>query len=149
LKATSRDKDLESAIRRAVELHGHLGPFLVIGVRIGYLAQKTFKQDTKGICGFLITLTTPPAIPFTCAIDGIQATTRCTVGNQRLRIRNSDNGMFASFKCDSVDQTLSVTVNPGLVKELMRRMSEGVSGEELAQQIVAMPETHVFIVEKS
>jgi formylmethanofuran dehydrogenase subunit E len=148
LKATNRDRELESAICKAVELHGHLGPFVVIGVRMGNLAKNILKPDAKDVSGFLVTLTTPLAIPFTCAIDGIQATTNCTVGNQKLRIQDSNDTIFASFKCENANQTLSVTVNPDLVKQLMKRMAEGASSEELAQQIVAMPDSHLFIVEK-
>jgi len=148
LKAIIKDRELESAIRKAVELHGHLGPFVVIGVRMGNLAKNILEPDAKDMSGFLVTLTTPLAIPFSCAIDGIQATTRCTIGNQKLRVQDSNERMFASFKCENRNQTLSVTVNPDLVKQLMKKISEGVSSEDLAQQIVAMPESHLFIVEK-
>lgn len=148
MKAASRDKELESSIRKAVELHGHLGPFLVIGVRIGNLAKNILTLSAKENSGLLATVATPPTTPFTCTIDGIQTATRCTVGNGKLRIRDSKGKMFASFKCEDTSQTLTVTVNPDLVKQLMKKMSEGVTSEELAKQVATMPESELFIVEK-
>jgi formylmethanofuran dehydrogenase subunit E len=81
--------ELASLIKKAAGFHGHLGPFLVIGVRMGSLAKKILNVNAGENNKFRVTARLPLLTPFSCVIDGIQATTQCTVGNQKLRIENS------------------------------------------------------------
>jgi len=131
-----------------VKLHGHLGPFLVIGVRMGGVAKRVFNQDGRDSFRFQITAKVPLVIPFSCAIDGIQATTHCTLGNQRLRIENAKEQIFASFSFEDSDLAMRISVNQRVIRELMRKMSAGVGNDELAGEIAAMPETQLFTIEK-
>jgi len=131
-----------------VKLHGHLGPFLVVGVRMGGAAKRVFNQDARDSFRFRITAKIPLVIPFSCAIDGIQATTHCTLGNQRLRIENAQEQIFASFRSEDSDRAVRISVNERVVRELMRKMSAGVGNDELAGEVAAMPETQLFTIEK-
>jgi len=131
-----------------VKLHGHLGPFLVVGVRMGGAAKRIFNQDARDSFRFRVTAKVPLVIPFSCAIDGIQATTHCTLGNQRLRIENAQEQIFASFRSEDSDRAVRISVNPRVIRELVRKMSAGVGNDELAGEIAAMPETQLFTIEK-
>ena len=138
----SSEKDkLKSLIEDAEKLHGHLGPFLVIGVRMGMIAQKFLDKNLHA------TVKTPFSTPFSCVIDGIQTATTCTVGNQRLKIENSKKEIVAYFKTPNPHKTLKITVNPQTVEELMGKLSEGVSNEELAWEIARKPEHELFRIE--
>jgi formylmethanofuran dehydrogenase subunit E len=88
--------ELTSLIKKAADLHGHLGPFLVIGVRMGSLAKKILNANAEENNEFRVTARLPLLTPFTCIIDGIQATTQCTVGNQKLdrEFPSKDNCIF-------------------------------------------------------
>jgi formylmethanofuran dehydrogenase subunit E len=131
-----------------VKLHGHLGPFLVVGVRMGGVAKRVFDQDVGNTVRFQVTAKVPLVIPFSCTIDGIQAATRCTLGNQRLRIENTSKQIFASFRAENSDHLVRMYVNPRVIRELMRKMSEGIGNDELAGEIAAMPEGQLFTIEK-
>jgi formylmethanofuran dehydrogenase subunit E len=148
LKAADAQRELQKAIVDAVKLHGHLGPFLVVGVRMGGVAKRVFNQDARNDFKFQVTVKVPLVIPFSCTIDGIQAATRCTIGNQRLRIENVRKQILASFKAESSDQVVRMSVNPRVIRELMRKMSEGIGNDELAMEIAAMPEDQLFTIEK-
>lgn len=137
---SEKDK-LKSLIEDAEKLHGHLGPFLVIGVRMGMIAQKFLDKNLHA------TVKTPFSTPFSCVIDGIQTATTCTVGNQRLKIENSKKEIVAYFKTLNPHKTLKITVNPQTVEELMGKLSEGVSNEELAWKIARKPEHELFRIE--
>lgn len=137
---SEKDK-LKSLIEDAEKLHGHLGPFLVIGVRMGMIAQKFLDKNLHA------TVKTPFSTPFSCVIDGIQTATTCTVGNQRLKIENSKKEIVAYFKTLNPHKTLKITVNPKTVEELMGKLSEGVSNEELAWKIARKPEHELFRIE--
>jgi formylmethanofuran dehydrogenase subunit E len=142
------DEKLETAIKNAEELHGHLGPFLVVGVRIGNIAKTILHPDTRGNNALQATARIPFLTPFSCVLDGIQATTQCTVGNQRLRIENSEKEITVCFKLQKSDTTVKVSVNQKKVEELMRKISEGSSNEELAQKVAQEPESQLFTIEK-
>lgn len=90
----------------------------------------------------------PLLTPFSCIIDGIQATTQCTIGNQKLRIQNSQTKIIVYSEQQNLDKALRIHVNPKIIGELKDRYSEGASNEELAQEIASMPESQLFIIEK-
>ncbi len=140
--------ELTSLIKKAAGFHGHLGPFLVIGVRMGSLAKKILNANAEENNKFRVTARLPLLTPFSCIIDGIQATTQCTVGNQKLRIENSQAKVIVCFEQQDLDRGLRIHVNPKIIKELKDRYSEGASNEELAREIASMPESRLFIIEK-
>jgi formylmethanofuran dehydrogenase subunit E len=141
-------EELASLIEKAAGFHGHLGPFLVIGVRIGSLAEKILNVNAGESSKLRVTARLPLLTPFSCIIDGIQATTQCTVGNQKLRIENSQAKIMVYSERQNLDKALRIHVNPKIIKELKDRYSEGASNEELAQEIASMPESQLFIMEK-
>jgi formylmethanofuran dehydrogenase subunit E len=136
--------NLAKLIEKAADLHGHLGPFLVIGVRIGKTAKKVL--GVKGNFKLQAEAKVPLLTPFSCVLDGIQAITNCTIGNQKLRVKNSKK-IAVSFTLDS-DEAIRISVKPEIVKKLMNRISDGSSNEELAREIARMPEDQLFTVEK-
>jgi formylmethanofuran dehydrogenase subunit E len=150
MKAAKSKTSLESTslIEKAAHFHGHLGPFLVIGVRIGSLSKKILNVNAGENNILRVTARLPLLTPFSCILDGIQATTQCTVGNQKLRIENSQAKVIVCFEQQDLDRGLRIHVNPKIIKELKDRYSEGASNEELAREIASMPESRLFIIEK-
>lgn len=138
----------ESVLDDAVKLHGHLGPFLVIGVRMGNYAKRLMKLGVEECSGLRVDVRVPLSTPFSCTIDGIQTTTKCTVGNQKLVIEDSPKEMTATFSVRNSSVTLHVSVDSDVVAELMRKISEGVACEELAAQVASLSEDQLFRIEK-
>jgi len=144
----SENDDLVLEIRNAEKLHGHLGPFLVIGVRIGSLAKRILNTSTKESNELRVTAKLPFLTPFSCILDGIQATTQCTVGNQKLKVENMQAQIIMHFEQQDSDKVLKIRVNPEIVGELKNKYSKGASNEELAWEIASMKESQLFIIEK-
>ena len=140
--------ELTSLIKKAIDFHGHLGPFLVIGVRMGSLAKRILNLNAEESNKLRVTARLPLLTPFSCILDGIQATTQCTVGNQKLRIENSQAKVIVYFEQQNLDKGLRIYVNPKIIKELKDRYSEGASNEELAREIAFTPESQLFTIEK-
>jgi formylmethanofuran dehydrogenase subunit E len=115
---------------------------------MGGIAKRVFNQDPDQSPTFRVTAKVPLVIPFSCTIDGIQATTHCTLGNQRLRVENAQRRIFASFRAENSGEVVRVSVNPRIIRELMRKMSAGVDNSELAGEITVMSETQLFTIEK-
>lgn len=142
------DADFVKLIEKAADLHGHLGPFLVIGVRISILAKRILSINSEEQNKLQVTVKLPFITPISCIIDGIQAVTQCTIGNQKLKIKDSRSQVNAYFKLQNLDRTLMINVNPKVIEELKKRCSKGTSNEALAREISAIPESQLFTIEK-
>jgi len=138
------EDELETALNNAVRLHGHLGPFLVIGVRMGRIAKKNLTPKAEGDVKMQANLKIPLYTPFSCVIDGVQATTNCTIGNQKLRIENSRGKISGRFELQNPPEILEIIVNPDIIEGLAQKMSKGIASEELATQVAFMPESQLF-----
>jgi len=136
--------DLMGSIEKAAAFHGRLGPFLVIGVRMGDIVKRLFNTGTIS----QVTAKIPLSTPFSCVLDGIQTTTQCTVGNQKLKIENSQKEITVNFKLQNPKRELKISVNQKIVEELTNKISKGASNEELARKIAHMPQTRLFTIEK-
>jgi len=139
--------EIASVIKDAKKLHGHLGPFLVIGVRMGMIAKKTLDVSAKQHTKLRANAKIPLKPPFSCVLDGIQATTTCTVGNQRLAIEDSAEEITVNFEMQNSDRRVRLSVNPGIMEELNKEISEGPLTEKRAWEIAHMPEGQLFTVE--
>jgi len=135
-------------IKNAAKLHGHLGPFLVIGVRMGDAAKSYLAADDNNIRRLHVSIKTPLSTPFSCVIDGIQASTSCTVGNQRLKIEKSAKAITASFTLQSPKKVMKILVNPKVVEDLVNEMSKGANPEQLAIKIAHMQAKQLFVLKK-
>lgn len=139
--------ELTNLIEKGAEFHGHLGPFLVLGIRTALIGLRELGAPRK--FGQLnVTARLKLSVPFSCLIDGIQIVTKCTVGNRMLKLKNSQQGTAVHFRLRNSDKALTVYVNPEVVKYLMNKFSEGASNEELAWKIASLPESQLFTIEK-
>jgi formylmethanofuran dehydrogenase subunit E len=66
--------------------HGHLGPFIVVGYRIGKYAKEQFCNDPFGISAQVYCSGKPPE---SCIVDGVQLGSGCTLGKRNIEIVES------------------------------------------------------------
>ncbi|MEM3566357.1 MAG: formylmethanofuran dehydrogenase subunit E family protein [Candidatus Bathyarchaeia archaeon] len=134
-------------IRNAEKLHGHLGPFLVIGVKMARLAKKILNVDGNKRWNLQVMAELPLITPYSCILDGIQATTQCTLGNRKLEVRNSNESIVAIFKLESQNKTLKIHVNEQVIGILKEQLTKGASNEDLAWKIADTSENQLFEIE--
>lgn len=109
-------------IHRAAEFHGHLGPFLVIGVRMGLLAKRALKS--KGFRDLHVVVNTGNTPPLSCVVDGIQVATGCTLGKDNISVRNLRK-ISAVFR--SKRQAIGLKMNVNVLQRLKGELLEGDS----------------------
>ena len=156
IRAANRPVDCEggtltpSALRRATAFHGHLGPWLVLGLKAGTYARKRlaaspFELDARVFC--------PAGPPHTCFVDGVQFGSGCTMGKGniihhradgcRVEFRRTGAGSGASHKGTKVQRgsetRLRLSLRPEVWAELHWRPSRGMAdaarlGRELARR---------------
>jgi len=76
---------MNQTLEQIKNFHGHLGPYAVIGYKMGKIANQKLGKDPFGKKATVYTGTTPP---ISCIIDGIQMSSGCTMGKGNIRVEN-------------------------------------------------------------
>lgn len=141
------NKRYDSILKKAEEFHGHLGPFLVIGIKMGLVGLGQV-EATKG-SSLAVTASLPLRVPFSCIIDGLQITTKCTIGNQKLTLRESEK-IQAEFKRKDNGQKTVVALNQSTFEKLKSQLLQETLPDEkvrkLAWKVATLPETELFLI---
>jgi len=144
----SREQDLDALLKAAASLHGHFGPFLTLGVRIGLAGLRELGAK-EGDTQLHIAAALEYALPFSCMLDGIQTATKCTVGNQRLSWKESRE-LGAMFLLENTGRQIEVKVNKTVIRELSRKLEKEkpMSGavRQLASDVASRSEKELFLV---
>jgi formylmethanofuran dehydrogenase subunit E len=136
-------EDFRCLLEKARDLHGHLGPFLVVGVRAGLRGLREL-QTRKENLDVSATARLIYSVPYSCILDGIQVATGCTIGNQRLKFENSTNLTIQFWS--KAGRTATITILPEAVEELRRELVRELSSEEVAYKAASLAEEELFKV---
>lgn len=118
-----------------VRLHGHRGPFLAVGIRMGLLALRLL--ESSGYRGIAVWAETGHGPPVSCLVDGLQVSTGCTVGKGNLAV--ADGGRPAAlFRAGKR------AVHISLRDEVARTLLAGGATEAQAEEILSLPEAELF-----
>jgi formylmethanofuran dehydrogenase subunit E len=74
--------DLPEELIPLKRFHGHLGPYVVIGYRMGMIARERFPGKMFAV------VFTGRHPPMSCLIDGVQFSTGCTMGKNNIFVRD-------------------------------------------------------------
>ena len=118
------DGELE---RRAVEFHGHGGPFMTVGLRMGLYALGHL--DCWGWFDVSCRVALRWMPPDSCVIDGIQSSTGCTMGKRNLEVVDG-GGVSATFTSKGGSVTLT------LREEVLKKIKSGLGDEEAARELM-------------
>lgn len=77
----------EVSLKDLAAFHGHLGPYIVIGYRIGAYAREHFCDNPFDMNAYVYCAGRPPE---SCLADGIQLGCGCTFGKRNIDIIESD-----------------------------------------------------------
>jgi len=126
-------------LARASAFHTHLGPFLVVGLRMGRAVTREF-----GAAPFTIKIRAHTGLvpPYSCVVDGIQCSTPCTVGNGGLEVAEPRR---MEIVAESGGATLRVKLRETLFESIERDCTEE-NQETFACRIWEMPEEDVLEV---
>jgi len=124
-------------IEEAVRFHGHLGPWLVIGYRAGAIAKD--KLSPKDFHELYCTVRVPNKIPYSCSIDGVQASASCTLGKGNIAVEDSDE-----FEFVFVNTTTKESLRLRLKKDLLSKLSSFKSFEEASRYVIGLKDREIF-----
>lgn len=141
---TIEEIDFASLMEKARDIHGHLGPFLVVGVRAGLRGLKEL-QTGKENRDISATVLLRYSVPYSCVLDGIQVATGCTIGNRRLRFEDSSN-LLIRFQ-NKTKKAVTISILPEAIGWLEDELVKEDSTEAVAYKAVSIPEEELFTVE--
>ena len=130
-------------IQAAGRFHGHIGPFLAIGLRMGLLANEMLGRDPFETTA---RVTVEPRPPKSCLVDGIQFVTGCTLGKGNIEVNPDPNRISVHFKQGKA--TLRVDLKHDFVQR-MERTLEGAAEKavvDYAYRIMDTPAGELFEV---
>ncbi|OGD56357.1 hypothetical protein A3K78_10470 [Candidatus Bathyarchaeota archaeon RBG_13_52_12] len=130
------------------EFHGHGGPFMVIGLRMGLIALSVL--DSKGWFGISCTATLHWSPPDSCTLDGIQISSGCTMGKRNLMVKEGD-GVSAEFH--TVQGKVEIRLRPDMYSEIKSNLEDANHKSEhdvdgLARKIMEMEDEELFCISK-
>lgn len=141
LSIDPRTADLREMVERGTLLHGHLGPFLVAGIRMGLLALDLL--ESPGYFGLRAESEAGSRTPISCLNDGIQIGSGCTAGKGNLVIRD---GGRPRVRFVAGDRTATIELR----EEIVRSFSDADPHERAGEiQGLANGELFTWTIEPS
>ena len=107
----------ESLEERAIEFHGHDGPYMVIGLRMGLTALEML--NCKGWFDLECEVRLHWNPPDSCVIDGIQSSTGCTMGKKNISVVEQ-SGVMACFR--SGEKVLTLVLRHEVISKIKDNM---------------------------
>ncbi|KYK25363.1 hypothetical protein AYK24_04875 [Thermoplasmatales archaeon SG8-52-4] len=104
---------MNETLKQIEKFHGHIGPYAVIGYRMGLIANKILGADPFLKKAVVFTGTNPP---LSCIVDGIQISSGCTFGKGNIKVENRETAKVDFFTKDG--KKLQIILKPEIKKEI-------------------------------
>jgi formylmethanofuran dehydrogenase subunit E len=119
------------SLNEAVNFHGHLGPYLVLGLRAGEIALK--KLNCKKYFGLDVKVWGANQKPKSCLVDGLQLATGATYGKGNIQKAGG-----AAIKIQACNRDNHQIIILTLKDEIVRKLKTAATHQEceaLAKQL--------------
>ncbi len=123
--SASKYHGLPAGLQELARFHGHLGPYAIVGYKMGSIARTIFELEMrekglniKDIVAYSKVGSKPP---ISCVSDGIQMTSGCTLGKGNIKVIEE-----GKVECRFVmgDKEMTISLLPKLKSEIDSTMSK-------------------------
>jgi formylmethanofuran dehydrogenase subunit E len=128
----------EFSVRDLAAFHGHLGPYIVLGYRIGKHVRERFCNDPFRMEAKVYCSGTPPE---SCLADGVQLGSGCTLGKRNIEIVVSGE-VRCTFSTGG--KTLVVTPRKFPLPGKNAEPDYEAAIEEIAEHMYDLPDNDLF-----
>ncbi|UCC38542.1 MAG: formylmethanofuran dehydrogenase subunit E family protein [Candidatus Aminicenantes bacterium] len=129
VQSAEKVEQTEEYLSKAIEFHGHLGPYLVLGLRAGLYANQILGKEPMETEAFIKSKTTPPE---SCFADGVQFSTGCTFGKGNISLEESQ-GLQVTFRKDN--KKLILRLRKEIIEEMNSLPPQEEAWEKLAKDL--------------
>lgn len=130
-----KNADLRAMIERGTLLHGHLGPYLVAGIRMGLLALR--QLECPGYFGLRAESEAGRTTPLSCLNDGVQIGSGCTAGKGNLHVVGEEKPRVRFIADDG--HAVTIELRPEIVRSF--RDSDLIAK---AREVETIPDEELF-----
>ncbi len=130
--------DLPPEIEALRAFHGHLGVYVILGLRMGAIGRRRLGHY-KGLTASVRSRLEPPML---CVVDGVQFSSGCTMGKGNIRVEAGDRPEVV-FSKDG--RRLRIALRPGWRERIDREMTKEHEVEQ-ALFYYRAPEAELFDV---
>ena len=130
------------SLQRAIEFHGHLGPYLVLGLLMGEYALRKIKA--KPHFGLEVKIWGASQKPKSCLIDGLQLSTGCTYGKGNIKKYNGKGIKVKFIHCEN-KKDITLALQEGIIEKL-REANDHKNCERLARELYKACPEEIFIL---
>lgn len=128
--------ELPDDLRRLSDFHGHLGPYVLLGYRMGLVARKYFPGR------FYATLFTGTEPPISCLIDGVQFSSCCTLGKGNLTVKEGGRPTVRFY-----DGIRSLEMSPlETIQKRIDMVNSYEAGEKLSLELHKLSDLELLLV---
>ncbi len=134
-------EDKGELLDKIADFHGHLGPYVVLGWRMGSIAIRELGKNPFEMKALVKTGIGPP---LSCLVDGIQFSTGCTLGKGNIEIED-EKKPEAVFTKDKGSVKLSLRKD---VWDEIKDISEQEM-KDFSREMLERNESEIFRIEAS
>jgi formylmethanofuran dehydrogenase subunit E len=127
---------LPDELRDLKRFHGHLGPYAVIGYRMGLIARAMFKERIYAL------LHSGTSRPLSCLADGVQMSSCCTLGKGNIILR--DDGEASAEFSDGF-RHLQIDLLPEVRARIDAETNHSTE-ESISLDLYRSPESSLFVI---
>jgi len=131
-------KKRKNLLKRLADFHGHLGPYLIIGWKMGKKANEKLGKDPFEMKA---RVKTGNETPLSCIVDGIQFSTGCTLGKGNIEISN-EKKPEAVFEKE--DKKISLSLRKDILEKILQTSEDSI--EELAEKMFKKEKDDFFTI---
>lgn len=129
------------SLKQAIDFHGHLGPYLVLGLLMGKYALSKLKARQH--FGLMVKVWGAGDKPRSCLIDGLQLSTGCTYGKGNIAKYNGALIRVNFFNQDT-KESVDLLLRDEVIKKLKSADSHS-SSEKLARKLYREKPQDIFL----
>lgn len=131
---------LKISLNEAIKFHGHLGPYLVLGILAGQLALRKLK--CKKYFGLDVKVSGANRKPKSCLIDGLQLSTGATYGKGNIKKLNG-SVIKIEFRNRINHKKINLRFSNNLIQQL-KKIKTHRNSELLARDLYKTDYTKLF-----
>lgn len=130
--------DLPAELEALKRFHGHLGPYAVIGYRMGQIARSKFPQRIYAVAH------SGTKRPLSCLADGVQFSSCCTLGKNNISLREDDQA-----RAEFSDGTghLEIATLPE-VRSYIEANTTHETEERISMELYNTPDDKLFVIKE-
>ena len=131
---------LKIPLKTAVNFHGHLGPYLVLGLLMGEYALEKIKARPH--FGLEVKVWGAKNKPKSCLIDGLQLSTGCTYGKGNITKYDGKAIKVSFLNCDT-QKRIALSLKEAALKRL-ESAKDHACAEKIAEEFHKTPAEKLF-----